>query len=100
MKKFAILILTGSALSVMTFAQANAWTRDAHVYGWRGTSSVHASGSCAGGSCSRAVTRTGPYGNTATRQGSVSCAYGSCTGTRTTTGPNGGSITRSGTVSR
>jgi hypothetical protein len=32
---------------------------------------VQASGSCANGSCSRSVTRTGPYGNTYTRQGTV-----------------------------
>jgi hypothetical protein len=33
---------------------------------------MQASGSCAGGSCSRSVTRTGPNGNTYTRQGTVS----------------------------
>jgi hypothetical protein len=33
---------------------------------------VQATGSCANGSCSRSVTRTGPAGNTYTRQGTVS----------------------------
>lgn len=100
MKKLAASALLGVAISAMTVADAYAWTRDAHVYGWRGSSSVHASGSCSNGSCSRDITRTGPYGNSVSRQGSASCSNGSCSGTRTTTGPNGGTVTRDGTVTR
>ena len=100
MKKLAILALLGTAISGMTIVDANAWTRDVHRYGWRGTSSAHASGSCSDGSCSRSVTRTGPYGNSVYRQGSVACANGSCSGSRTTTGPDGGSVTRTGTITR
>lgn len=67
---------------------------------WRGPASVNASGSCAGGTCSRSVTRTGPYGNSVNRTGSATCGGGTCSGTRTTTGPYGRSFTRSGSISR
>lgn len=99
MKKLVTMALLAAAICGSTIVDANAWTRNTHVYGWRGQSSVHASGSCGNGSCSRQVTRTAPYGNTAFRQGSVSCGNGSCSGTRTTTGPNGGSVTRNRTAS-
>lgn len=100
MKKLASLILLAGTLSIASIADANAWTRDVHTYGWRGTSSLHASGSCGGHSCSRQITRTGPYGNSVSRQGSVSCGGGSCSGSRTTRGPQGGTVTRNATISR
>ncbi|MDQ0422481.1 hypothetical protein J2045_003529 [Peteryoungia aggregata LMG 23059] len=97
-------ILRLAALAVPMFAltalQAGAWTRDAQVYGRGGQASIHATGTCAGHSCSRQITRTGPYGRSVTRQGSASCAYGICTGSTTTTGPNGGFITRDVTATR
>lgn len=100
MKKFLTISALASLLSVAIVADANAWSRSRSASGWRGTASVNASGSCAGGACSRQVTRTGPYGNSVSRQGSVSCGGGTCTGSRTTTGPNGNSVTREGTASR
>jgi hypothetical protein len=100
MKKLVGLSLMAVTLSATMAANANAWTRDSHYWGPRGQSSVHASGSCGGQSCSRSVTKTGPYGNSVDRSGSASCSDGSCSGSRTTTGPRGNSVTRSGTVSR
>nr|WP_248310883.1 hypothetical protein [Bosea vaviloviae] len=81
-------------------SDASAWSRSGSASGWRGTASVGASGSCAGGSCSRSISRTGPYGYSTSRQGSASCAGGTCSGSRTTTGPAGNTATRQGTVSR
>jgi hypothetical protein len=70
MKKLIAMSTLAGALSIA--ANASAWTRSGTSTGPRGTSSVQASGSCANGSCSRSVTRTGPAGNTYTRQGTVS----------------------------
>ncbi len=81
-------------------ADASAWQRQGSLTGPRGTSTVDATGSCADRACSRSVTKTNPYGNSATRQGNGSCANGSCSGTRTTTGQNGRSWTRQGSISR
>lgn len=100
MTKLIVYSAVAAALSIGVAADANAWTRSGTATGWRGTSSVNASGSCANGSCSRQITRTGPYGNSVTRQGTASCANGTCSGTRTTTGPNGGTVTRQGSISR
>ncbi len=100
MKKLISLSLTAVILSGTMAANANAWTRDSHYWGPRGQSSVHASGSCGGQSCSRSVTKIGPYGQSVSRNGSASCSDGTCSGTRTTTGPYGNSVTRSGTISR
>lgn len=100
MTKLLTLAALAAALSIGTAVDANAWTRNGWVHGWRGTASVHASGGCANGTCSRQITRTGPDGNSFNRQGSVSCGGGSCTGTRPTTGPRGNTVTRQGTVSR
>lgn len=44
---------------------------------------------CATYGCSGEVTRTGPYGNTVTRNGSTSCADGACTRSGTITRPRG-----------
>jgi len=72
MKKLFLMSAVIGSLSVAAVADANAWTRSATSAGPRGTSSVQASGSCANGTCSRSATRTGPAGNTYTRQGSIS----------------------------
>lgn len=96
--KSSLLIL---AFSFGLVAEANAWSRNGTVYGPRGTASVSAQGSCAGGTCQRSISRTGVYGNTVSRSGSVSCnGAGTCSGNRVTTGPYGGTVTRHGTVSR
>lgn len=97
-------LLTISGLAALVFltaaADANAWTRSGSATGWRGTASVQGSGNCANGSCSRSITRTGPYGYSMKRQGSASCAGGVCTGSRVTTGPRGNTVYRQGSVSR
>ncbi|AXK83855.1 hypothetical protein DW352_04370 [Pseudolabrys taiwanensis] len=86
-------------ISVGAVSQADAWTRSGTVTTARGTYTGSASGGCAGGTCSRTRSVTGPYGNTVSRSGSVSrtgpyrYSY-----SRTTTGPNGNSVTRSGSV--
>ncbi len=100
MMKQVTTALLAAIVTIAAVSEANAWTRNRTTTTWRGTSSLSASGSCANNSCSRSVTRTGPYGNTATRSGSVACdpASQSCTGSRTTTGPYGGTINRSGQV--
>jgi hypothetical protein len=98
MKKLIGLSLIAATLTVSMAANANAWTRDGYAWGPRGMSSVHASGTCNGQTCSRSVTRTGPYGASASRSGSASCAGGICSGSRTTTGPRGTSVTRSATI--
>jgi uncharacterized low-complexity protein len=71
MKKAILMSMLAGALSIAAAADASAWTRSATSTGPRGTSSLQASGSCANGTCSRSATRTGPAGNTYTRQGSV-----------------------------
>jgi hypothetical protein len=71
MKQLILTTAMIGALSVAAIADANAWTRSATVTGPRGTSTVQGSGSCANGSCSRSVTRTGPYGGSVTRTGTV-----------------------------
>jgi hypothetical protein len=88
------------ALSFMATADANAWSRSKTVTGPRGTSTVTASGACANGVCSRQVTRTGPYGNSVSRQGSAQCAGGVCTTSSVTTGPYGGTRYRSSVIYR
>jgi hypothetical protein len=80
-------------------AEARSWNRSGTNIGPRGTSSYGVTGQCSGGTCTRNATRTGPYGNTATRTGTVTrTAPGSFQGSRTTTGPGGRSVTRSGTL--
>ncbi|MGJ4951748.1 hypothetical protein [Bradyrhizobium sp. HKCCYLS20291] len=82
---------------------AQAWSRSGGGVGPRGgTWSSSASGSCAGGSCSRSHggTYTGPRGGVVTNTGQTSCAGGTCTHTGTTTGPYGGTINRSSTFTR
>ena len=72
MKKLFLMSAVIGSLSVAAVADANAWTRSATSSSPRGTSSLQASGSCANGTCSRSATRTGPAGNSYTRQGSIS----------------------------
>jgi len=72
MKKLILTTAMIGALSIAAAADASAWTRSATSTGPRGTSTVQATGSCAYGSCTRNVTRTGPAGNTYTRTGTVS----------------------------
>lgn len=101
MRKTIALSVLALALSLGAATdEAHAWSRRASSTGPAGTSTVDASGSCSGGSCSRAIIRTGPGGNSVSRVGSASCANGSCTGTRTTTGPGGQTRTRTGSVTR
>lgn len=87
-------------LAAAPLGDALAWTRTGSSSGPHGSSSVEASGSCADRSCSRSVTRSGPAGHSATRQGSAACADGSCSGSSTATGPRGATRTRTGSVSR
>lgn len=94
---FAAVIL---AVLLAAAPPADAWNRTGSSSGPHGSSSVEASGSCADRSCSRSVTRSGPAGRSATRQGSAACADGSCSGSSTTTGPRGATRTRTGSVSR
>jgi hypothetical protein len=98
MINFATATLAGLLL-VGTIAEASAWTRQGTVTTARGTYTVNGAGSCAGGTCSRARTVTGPNGGTVTRSGSVTkTSPGQYQYSRTTTGPPGGTVTRSGTV--
>lgn len=92
--------LIAATLTVMTVSEASAWSRNRTVTTNQGTSTINGSGSCTGNSCSRSVTRTSPYGNTATRTGSVTCdpSTHSCQGSSTTTGPNGETVYREGEV--
>lgn len=98
--KHLTLSALAALLSLAAAAEAHAWERSGSVTGPRGTVTVHGSGSCAGGSCSRQVTRTGPNGYSMSRQGSAACANGSCSGSRTTTGPRGNTVYRQGSISR
>lgn len=99
--RLQVSVIAG-VLALATIGEASAFERNGSVTGPRGTSSVHVQGGCSGSSCSRNVTRTGPYGGTVTRSGAVSCSpeSSSCSGSRTTTGPYGGTVTRQGTISR
>lgn len=90
-------IALSSLLMVAAASEANAWTRSGSVTTARGTYTGTAVGGCAGGTCSRSASVTGPMGHTVSRSGSVSrvgphrYAY-----SRTTTGPHGRSVVRSG----
>jgi len=72
MKKLVLTSAVIGALSIAAVADANAWTRTGSTTGPRGTSSFNVTGSCANGSCTRSATRTGPAGNTFTRQSTIS----------------------------
>lgn len=96
------VILSVSGFTLLAgIGEAAAWTRSGSVTTPRGTYTGAATGSCAGGTCSRAAVATGPYGGSVSRTGSVTrTAPGSYSYQRTTTGPAGNSVTRSGAVSR
>lgn len=100
MKKIIAFSVLSAALTMGALADANAWERKGSVTGPRGTSTVESSGNCTGASCSRQVTRTNPFGQSATREGEGSCENGTCSGARTTTGPRGQKVTREGSISR
>lgn len=100
MKKLMTMSALAAVLSMAAVADANAWSRNGTITSWRGTATVSGSGACEDGTCSRQITRTGPYGNSMSREGSVTCAGGTCSGSRTTTGPRGNTVIREGTVSR
>ena len=99
MKLALVTVPLAAVLSLAAVSQASAWTRSGSVTTWRGTYHGSASGGCAGGTCSRTRSVTGPNGNTVSRSGSITrtgpyrYSY-----SRTTTGPNGNGVTRSGTV--
>lgn len=99
MKPVLISVALATLVSLGAGSQADAWTRSGSVTTARGTYTGSVSGGCAGGTCSRAASVTGPNGKTVSRTGSVTRTgphrYGY---TRTTTGPNGNSVTRSGRV--
>jgi type 1 fimbria pilin len=100
MNKLIAVTAIAAALTAGLAADANAWERKTKIFGPRGTSKVHVHGDCYGGTCTRQVTRKGPYGGTMTRQGEVSCAGGTCYGSRVTTGPRGNTVYREGSISR
>ncbi|HWK96182.1 MAG TPA: hypothetical protein VNR39_12245 [Pseudolabrys sp.] len=99
MKLMLVSGIVAATFVAAAVTEANAWTRNGSVTTARGTYTAHASGSCAGGTCTRTRSVTGPNGKTVTQSGSATR-----TGphryryTQTTTGPNGGSVTRSGRV--
>ncbi|GEO87087.1 MULTISPECIES: hypothetical protein [Alphaproteobacteria] len=98
MKHITAAVLAGT-FALTAAAEANAWSRDRSVSGANGTASMHSSGGCSGGSCSRNVTRTGSNGNSYSRSRTLTCqGGGSCSGSATTTGPNGNTVTRQGSV--
>ncbi|KQZ01197.1 hypothetical protein ASD45_10290 [Pseudolabrys sp. Root1462] len=92
-------ISLAAALVVGGSSAASAWTRSGTVTTPRGTYYGSASGGCAGGTCSRSASITGPNGRTVSRSGSITrTAPHSYSYSRTTTGPQGRSVTRAGTV--
>lgn len=99
MKPILASLSLATVLALTGASGANAWVRSGGVTTWRGTYYASASGGCAGGTCSRSASVTGPYGGTIARSGSITrVAPHAFDYTRTTTGPNGNSVTRSGTV--
>lgn len=100
MKPIMLSAFITAAVSLWAIAPAGAWERSGSVTTARGTTTASASGGCAGGTCSRSASVTGPQGYGASRSGSVSASGNSSLSYgRTTTGPAGGSVTRSGSVS-
>lgn len=99
MKLALASLAIAAALVVAGSSAASAWTRSGTVTTPRGTYTGSASGGCAGGTCSRSATVTGPNGRTVSRSGSISrTGPHSYSYSRTTTGPQGRSVTRAGTV--
>ncbi|HTZ71219.1 MAG TPA: hypothetical protein VMB71_11265 [Acetobacteraceae bacterium] len=120
------LLLAAVLCGVFAGPASAHWTRSGSVTTPRGVYTGNFSGGCAGGTCSRQGTVTGPYGYSASRYGSVtrtapgqysstgsatgpyggvwsrtgstSCAGGTCNHTGTITGPNGGSVDTQGSA--
>ena len=101
MKLSLLSILLAALMSLAAIPQASAWSRSGSVTTWRGTYYGQGSGGCAGGTCSRTRSVTGPYGGTVSRVGSITrTGSGSYSYTQTYTGPNGHGATRSGSIRR
>lgn len=98
MKKLLALTALAAMSTSMIAADANAWTRNRTISGPNGSATFSGSAGCASGTCTRQTTRTGPNGDTASRQRSVTCANGTCTGSVQGSGPYRGTYDRSGTV--
>lgn len=98
-----VLITSAAMAAAIAFGaaqDAGAWERKTTFEGPRGSSSAHATGSCANRSCARDVSRTGAAGQTFTRSGQHSCDGGVCFGSRETIGPNGWTAIRESIVTR
>lgn len=94
-------LLVAAATAGLFFAglaEASAFQRSGTVSGPRGTGSYSASASCAGGTCSRSVGRTGAWGRSMSHSGSVTRTGNGYSYSGSTTGPNGGTRSRSGSV--
>ena len=99
MKHVSMMSLAAACLIFVGVADANAFQRSGTVTSPRGTGTYSANVGCAGGTCSRTMTRTGAQGRTMTNSGSVTkTGTGQYSYSGTTTGPNGQSRSRSGTV--
>jgi hypothetical protein len=59
---------------------------------------LNSSGSCEAGHCEHEITKTGPNGNSVSKEQSTSWGDGSATRDTTVTGPNGGEASRWVTV--
>ena len=71
MRKLFVLSALAGALSIAAVAEASAFSRSVTSTGPRGTSTFQGTVNCANGSCTRNATRTGPAGNTYTRQSTI-----------------------------
>ncbi len=76
------------------------WSRTGSVTGPRGNTTTFTGGtSCAGGSCNRSTTFTGPNGRDVNANSTVTrTAPGQFSSSGTVTGPNGRTISRSGST--
>jgi hypothetical protein len=91
---FAILL----SFAATGAAEARGWNHQGTITTPRGTTTTQSSGSCAGGTCTRQGSATGPAGRSVSHQGTTQCAGGKCSSTGTFTGPNGGVATRQGSA--
>ncbi|MCE1237273.1 MAG: hypothetical protein LWW93_13065 [Hyphomicrobiales bacterium] len=99
MKTLSLMSLAAVSMIFAGVADAQAFQRNGTVSSNRGTGSYSASASCAGGTCSRSVNRTGAAGRTMSNSGSVTkTGQGQYSYSGSTTGPNGNTRTRSGSV--
>jgi len=102
MRRRAILAAAGLVLLAgpAPEAEARSRSRAGSLTTWRGTWSGSAARGCAGGTCWRSRSVTGPHGQSWSRQGSVTrIAPGDISGTGTMSGPRG-SVTRSFSADR